>query len=477
MAGQRSFAIGQFELPRWGLRLSERRALLFAGDLACALLATALSLWLWTLTSGSLFSLDYLRDKAQWFFVLVPAWMVLNLGQYDLGRAAFPQTTLAGLLSIAGLVLLAYLGVYFLAPRGALPRLLVLYFVLLVFSLQLSWRMLYIRVFVSSFFRRRALVVGAGWAGEAIIQAVAQFHAWQYDIIGIIDDDPAKHGRLVGGVPVLGGHDRLLEVARRGEVSELILAITGEVHGGLFQALLDCQANGLPLVRVLRLYEQITGRVPIEHLEADWVMTAFVERVRFDAAFVFAKRAIDLIGGVIGLAALLLLLPFIALAIWLESRGPVFYTQVRLGRGGQPFQVWKFRTMVAEAEADGQARWAAVDDERVTRVGRILRRMRLDELPQFWNVVTGEMSLVGPRPERPEMIAILEQHIPFYRARLLVKPGLTGWAQINYGYGSSIDDALAKLQYDLYYIKHQAGWLDLTIITRTVEVVLGMKGT
>jgi exopolysaccharide biosynthesis polyprenyl glycosylphosphotransferase len=230
-------------------------------------------------------------------------------------------------------------------------------------------------------------------------------------------------------------------------------------------------------VRVLRLYEQITGRVPIEHLEADWLVTSFMERVRLDSVSLVVQRLLDLVGGLAGLVPLLVLLPFVGLAIRLESPGPIFYRQVRAGRGGRPFWLLKFRTMIDGAEADGQARWATAGDARVTGVGRFLRRARLDELPQVWNVLRGDMSLVGPRPERPELITLLEQNIPFYRARLLVKPGLTGWAQVNYGYGRSVDDAQVKLEYDLYYIKHQSLWLELIILFRTIAVVLGMKGS
>jgi lipopolysaccharide/colanic/teichoic acid biosynthesis glycosyltransferase len=206
------------------------------------------------------------------------------------------------------------------------------------------------------------------------------------------------------------------------------------------------------------------------------LVTSFIDRVRLDSGFLVAQRALDLAGGLAGLALLVLLLPWVALAIRLASTGPVFYRQVRAGPRGRTFRLLKFRTMIDGAEADGLARWASAGDARVTRVGRFLRRTRLDELPQIWNVLNGDMSLVGPRPERPELIALLEQKIPFYRARLLVKPGLTGWAQINYGYGRSVEDAQVKLQYDLYYIKHQSLWLELTILLRTVEVVLGMKG-
>jgi len=477
MATPRSSIAKDIGLPHWGLRLSERRALLITGDVVCAGLGLLLALWLWTLTSGAQFSAEYLASKAIWAVVLVPAWLLLSGGLYDLRRAAFWPATLAGLLSAAGASLVLYLVIYFLAPLGLLPRLVVLYFVVATAAFELAWRTVYIRVFVSTYFQRRALVVGAGWAGQAIIRALSEFQAWHYTVVGLIDDDPAKQGQVIEGVPVFGGYDRLLAAAHAEQVSELILAINGEVRGELFQALLDCQAHGVPIVRVLRLYEQITGRVPIERLEADWLVTSFMERVRLDTVFLFTRRLLDLAGALLGLLPLLLVLPWVALLIRLESPGPIFYRQVRAGLGGRPFRLLKFRTMIAGAEADGLARWASPSDARVTRVGRFLRRTRLDELPQVWNVLRGDMSLVGPRPERPELIAVLEREIPFYRARLLVRPGLTGWAQVNYGYGRSVEDARVKLEYDLYYIKHQSLWLEAIILLRTVAVVLGMQGS
>ena len=391
-------------LPHWGLRLSERRVLLIAGDAVCAGLGMLIALWLWTLTSGAQFSADYLSSKALWLVALVPAWLVLNSNLYDLRRAAFWSSTLASLFSAAGVGLVLYGVIYFAAPLGLLPRLVVLYFVTATVALELAWRLVYIRVFVSTYFQRRALVIGAGWAGQAIIHALSEFQAWHYNVVGIIDDDPRKQGQKIAGVPVIGGHEQLLAAAQAEQVSELILAVTGEVRGELFQALLDCQTHGFPLVRVLSLYEQITGRVPIEHLEADWLVTSFMERVRLDSISLVAQRLLDLAGGLLGLAPLMLILPFVGLAIRLESPGPIFYRQVRAGRGGRPFRLLKFRTMIEGAEADGQARWASAGDARVTGVGRFLRRARLDELPQVWNVLRGDMSLVGPRPERPELI-------------------------------------------------------------------------
>ena len=174
---------------------------------------------------------------------------------------------------------------------------------------------------------------------------------------------------------------------------------------------------------------------------------------------------------------LVLISPVVAVAIWFESGGPIFYSQVRVGRGGTTFDVFKFRTMIRDAEGTGPARWTAPNDPRVTRVGRFLRRTRLDELPQAINVLRGEMSLVGPRPERPEFVEFLERQVPFYRTRLIVKPGVTGWAQVNHPYGDSVEDARAKLEYDLYYIKHRSILFDLRIVLRTVGTVISFQGT
>ncbi len=471
-------ALSEFQwLPRWGLQLSERRALLVAGDVAMAVAATVLALYLWTLTSPAGFSLSYLLDQRAWFLWLIPAWTILIADLYDLGRAASPSSTLRGLLRAAGLGLALYVGVYFFSPPASLPRLVVLYFIGGAFLLGLTWRMVYIAVLVSHTFKRRALVVGGGWAGETIIRALHLFQSQQYAVVGVIDDDRQKHGMAVEGVPVLGGHETLPAAAHRHRASEIILAVTGEVQGAMFQALLDCQQQGLDIVRMPLLYEQITGQVPIQHLDADWMITSFVDSVRVNALSRGARRMIDLVGGVVGLLLLLLITPWVAAVVWLEDRQPLFYRQDRLGQGGKVFPLLKFRTMAPDAESDGQVRWAEEDDARVTHVGRLLRRMRLDEAPQFWNVLRGEMSLVGPRPERPEFVSILEREIPFYRARLVAKPGLTGWAQINYRYGNSVEDATIKLQYDLYYIKNRSLWLDLQSLARTLGVVLGSKGT
>jgi lipopolysaccharide/colanic/teichoic acid biosynthesis glycosyltransferase len=230
-------------------------------------------------------------------------------------------------------------------------------------------------------------------------------------------------------------------------------------------------------MRMPDLYERLTQRVPVEHVNQEWVLEAtdgFTAVGRMEQMF---RRLLDLILGALGLLVLGVLLPFVALAIKLDDGGSLFYRQVRAGRAGKSFDVLKFRTMCPGAEADGKPKWATEDDHRITKVGRFLRKTRLDELPQVMNVLRGEMHVVGPRPERPTFITKLEEKIPFYRTRLVVKPGLTGWAQINYGYGNSVKDSLVKLQFDLYYIRHRSIGLDLYVIFKTLGVVLRGSGT
>jgi exopolysaccharide biosynthesis polyprenyl glycosylphosphotransferase len=276
-------------------------------------------------------------------------------------------------------------------------------------------------------------------------------------------------------VPVLGGGDALTALVEREGISELILAAE-ELRGPLLERLLECQEAGVDIVPMATVYEQTLQRLPIEYLERDWLFRSYAEAVRAKDSSRLVKRLVDVLAGTAGSLAFVLLAPFIALVIWLDSGRPIFYSQRRVGRGGREFRLLKFRTMVPDAEANGQAQWAGPSDPRTTRVGRFLRRTRLDELPNFLSVFRGDMSLVGPRPERPEFVATLEREVPFYRARLMARPGLTGWAQVNYPYGDSIEDAAAKLEYDLYYLKHRSFVFDVWIIARTVGTVLTFRG-
>jgi len=449
---------------------SERRLLLAGVDLGAVGLGAAAGFFLWNLRAGDPAPLPAtLAQNLEWVGALGVGWVVLAAvaGLYDLRVAAHPRLFLPRLGLVLGVELLAYLAVYFFAPPLSLPRFFYLAFLGAQAGLVGAWRLAYARWLTGPGFRRRLLIVGAGWAGRTLAEALAREEGGLYEPVGFVDDDPEKQGREVSGLRVLGPARELPRFVRELGADEVAVAVTDGLSPELYQALTECWGLGVHVEPMPVVYERLTGRVPVQHIGPNWALAAPVGNPP-GQLWQLTKRAVDLAfaaaGGLVFGAAL----PFVALAIWVEDRGPVFYRQVRCGQGGRPFEMIKFRSMVKDAEAGGRPVWAAAEDPRVTRVGRVLRRTHLDELPQVINVFRGEMSIVGPRPERPELVAELEAIIPFYRARLAVRPGLTGWAQVNYGYGRSVEDALIKLQYDLYYIKHQSLWLDLRIIWRTL---------
>jgi exopolysaccharide biosynthesis polyprenyl glycosylphosphotransferase len=460
---------------RWHLRAGERLIVLLLGDMLAASLATLGALILWSERDWLGFTPEFIRSRASWFVLLPLLWALLMVNLYDVRRAASWRESRRGVLLAAGVGLGLYLIVYF-SLEGTLARRGVAYFLGLVVPLTLLWRALYVRIFTAPAFLRRVVIAGAGLSGRTLLGVVHSASPSPFHLVGLIDDDPAKHGQTIEGAPVLGDSSHLLEIVEQEEVSEVIVAITGKMQGAMFQALLDAQERGVEVSRMPVVYEELLSRVPIRHLESDWLLRSFVDELRVSGVYLLVKRLIDILGALAGLLGFLIVLPWVALGILVESGRPVFFRQLRLGQGGKCYSVLKLRTMRQDAEADGQAHWAREGDPRTTRVGNLLRRMHLDEFPQFWNVLKGEMSLVGPRPERPELVAELEQQIPFYRARLLVKPGVSGWAQINYGKGASVEGSAEKLEYDLYYIKHRGLWMDIWIVLRSIGSVFGLRG-
>jgi len=390
-------------------------------------------------------------------------------------RAGNWSKTVRGIASAALVAFVLYLAFYFFYPE-LLPRLSVAIFLIAITLLTLAWRWLFIRIFAAPQFMRRVLLIGGGNAGQALLQVINDLWPPPFFIVGIIDDDPDKLDKEIEGYRVLGTSESLINIVAEQNISDVIVAITGQIQSGMFQSLLETQEHGVDILRMPRIFEDLVGRVPILLLEADWILRSFVDEAYSNRIYELAKRLVDVLGGLIGVFILLIILPFVAVAIMLDDGWPIFYTQVRTGRSGQNYQMLKLRTMVRNAEADGLPKWATESDQRATRVGRFLRKSHLDELPQFFNVLRGEMSLVGPRAERPELVIFFEQQVPFYRARLLVRPGITGWAQINFGYASSIEDTILKLEYDLYYVKRRNLFLDLLILLRTPITMFGFRG-
>jgi exopolysaccharide biosynthesis polyprenyl glycosylphosphotransferase len=467
-------------IGRASLRLtpSEQRLLLILGDLMMALLALALALYLWSVDDDWIgVSMEFLVQRVPfWFYILPFGWLVVMVEMYDVHRSANWQKTLRGVALAAVVALIIYALIYFTSTPNSLPRRGVTMFFVSVPALTLLWRVGYIRLYTSAGLMRRYLIVGAGDTGRTLAEVYAALNPAPFTLVGFIDDDLQKVGTEVAGFPVVGNSAALLDLIDAYDISDVVVAIAGEMRGDTFQKLLDAQERGLEISRMPRVYEDLLGRVPVRHLESDWVIRSFVDEARASGFYELLKRALDIFGALVGLGILAMLMPVIALVTVIDSGFPIFYKQERLGQGGRPHWIYKFRTMRQDAEKDGKARPAAENDPRITRVGNFLRRTRIDELPQFWNVLRGEMSLIGPRSERPQLVEEYQKQIPFYRARLLVKPGISGWAQVNFGYASTIDDTVTKLEYDLYYIKHRSIALDILIILRTIGTVFGLRG-
>jgi exopolysaccharide biosynthesis polyprenyl glycosylphosphotransferase len=481
--------------PSLRLRPSEQRFILLLGDLIASAGAMFIALYIWYQFSLAreierLIARGFNPERAErvaatiidlqipfWFYLLPLVWLLLMVDSYEIHIASNWKKTLRAI-AVAPIVGLLGYSLLFTINQdpNSLPRIGIGAFLVIASILTLVWRGIYIRVYTSSGMMRRVIIVGAGKAGYSLADIYLKLNPPPFLLIGFIDDDLKKQGKSHHGFAVLGTSQKLLDIIEDYHVSDIVVAINGEIKGETFQAILDTQEQGIEVVRMPIMYEELTQRVPVEHLESDWVIRSFVDQVRVSGVYELFKRLMDILGGLAGLLIFVIILPLTALAIIIESGRPIFYSQERLGKGGRIFRIYKFRSMLQNAEEDGEARPATIDDPRVTRVGYFLRRTRLDEMPQFLSVLTGEMSLVGPRAERPELVAQFQRHIPFYRARLLVKPGLTGWAQINYGYVATITETVVKLEYDLYYIKHRTLNMDFVIVLRTIGTVLRRTG-
>lgn len=345
--------------------------------------------------------------------------------------------------------------------------------VLLILGVVLSMRATVNRRQSSSLFAPRVLILGTGPDAVSVQRALTAPGQGGIEIVGFFSgggDDPIE----VDARQVVSGTG-LVDLVRRLRVNEVIVAVR-ERRGGVLplRELLDCKLAGVRVLDLSSFFERVQGQVRVDSLRASWLIYGDGFRQSLGRAIV--KRCFDLVAATILLILSAPVMLITALLILLEDGGPVFYRQERVGLGGKIFKVTKFRSMRTDAEKDGKPRWAASNDDRATRVGSCIRKMRIDELPQLFNVLVGNMSLVGPRPERPYFVDQLAREIPFYGVRHCVKPGVTGWAQVRYQYGSSVDDAIQKLQYDLFYVKNHTLVLDILVLFETVRVVLTGEG-
>jgi sugar transferase (PEP-CTERM system associated) len=335
------------------------------------------------------------------------------------------------------------------------------------------WRVIYNHILRTKQIDQRIMIVGSGQLAKSIAIEIIDKADTGFNVIGFITDNPERVGEKLVNPSVIGDQSQILEIAMKEKVNRIIVAL--EERRGKFpeDQLLSCKMRGIPVEDGIEFYEHLTGRLQVESLRPSALI--FSDGFKKSKLTMWMKRVVGFGLSFIGLALLSPLILMISILIKIDSRGPIFYRQERVGENGKVFKLLKFRSMVENAEANGPV-WAETNDKRITRVGRWIRKWRLDEIPQMFNVLKGDMSFVGPRPERPYFVETLRREIRYYDRRFSVKPGITGWAQIKYQYGASKEDALEKLKYDLYYIKNLSPLFDLLIIFETIKVVLFGKG-
>ena len=448
-----------------------RTLLLLAGEaliIGCSFLLGAM---LWTPQDRWLVLNNELFIEGGYLKILVVTGIVLLLSHgfdlYDLASLGAKWEQTFRLLLVLGLVALAFSGVGFVFPSllpakgSALAGLIILTFTLF------GWRAAYGWLVQQSFLRERVYVLGTGERAQRLLNGLRQRPELGVTVVGWT-------GNVEGELTRDSVAAHLVNLSRDRGVHRVIVAMPDRRGTLPVDELLNLRLAGVKVEEAASWLEKISGRIEVDQLYPSWLI--FVEGFHFSSGGTIIRRLFSMLAAASGLLLALPLMPFIMLAIKLDSPGSVLYRQKRVGRGGSHFYCYKFRTMRQDAEADTGATWAADDDPRITRVGKFLRVSRLDEIPQLWCVLKGDMAFVGPRPERPEFVEQLSQEIPYYGVRHVVWPGITGWAQVQYKYGNTKEDAREKLQYDLFYIKNASLGLDLTIMFQTIKIVLLGRG-
>jgi exopolysaccharide biosynthesis polyprenyl glycosylphosphotransferase len=464
-----------------GLCFSERRLLLFMGDLLILSGSLLFALWVRSAIFHGMEEVMYFPLQPIWWVVLIAVWIPIAL-VFDCYNLKLASESVRGTIYAAGCVLLVSV-IYLVIPVYSAPltrsRLAWFFFTMTAVAGESLWRLTYAYLFRDAAFARRVVIVGAGAAGQALATQIAGIgRSAGVDLLGFIDDDETLCDGAIACYPILGKGDELLSIVKRYRVQDLVVAITHtqDIRPELLQSLITCWTSGASVVPMPVYYEHVTGAIPAQHLGPNLFALLSSQDSLGLRLWTVIRRLIDILVGGAGLLVTGVLFPIVSLAVVLDSPGPVLYRQERVGRGGRRFRLAKFRSMIPNAETNG-AVWSTKDDPRVTRVGRILRSSRLDELPQFWNLVTGTMTLIGPRPERPEFVEQLSEELPFYPIRHSITPGLTGWAQVRFRYASTVDDALEKLCYDFGYLKRRGPVLDALICFYTLRVLLRMEGS
>ncbi|HEX3249102.1 MAG TPA: TIGR03013 family XrtA/PEP-CTERM system glycosyltransferase [Pyrinomonadaceae bacterium] len=457
------------------LRLNGRTILLIIAEAALVYGAIIAAVYLRVGVAGAQYELvekhGYLKAAVAGFFCLA-AFYLFDL--YDFLVMHDRRELVLRLVQALGLAWIALALSFYTYPSLMLGRGISLIALPLALGLMVLWRVSIHWFLGHPDFGERILIVGSGNLAVELAREVLNRPDAGYRIVGFVGTDAELLGKSLINPRVIGMTDDLDQIVKRENIDRIVVAM-GERRGQLpTNKLLQLSLAGqVSIEEGLSFYERITGRVSLNMLRPSWLI--FTGRGRQAKLAEISRAVVHWLVALVGATLSLPIVLFTAVLIKLDSRGPVFYKQERVGKNGRTFVLTKFRSMRVDAEQDGPV-WASKKDSRTTRVGRVIRKVRVDEIPQFWNILKGEMSFVGPRPERPHFVAQLAEEIPFYEQRHLIAPGLTGWAQIKYPYGSSIEDARQKLQYDLFYIKNQGLILDAIILFETIKIILFGRG-
>lgn len=458
-----------------GQRIPTATKVLVVGD-AC-LIVMGLCLAILIRLHDSHLVLNYLRLRDMPFrfgLVLVACGISLYYNDLYASRVVNRRSELFVLLFQAvgtSWVTLAIL--YYLVPEHSLGRGIAVLSAPIVLLFLLTWRLILLDTDFLLPRQQRVLVVGTGPLGISLVREILHRPELHLKVVGFLDEHGENIGKSLVNPGIIGATSDLEEITVREKIDRIVLSLKERRGQTPVRGLLHLKFAGVAVEDAHTVSEQIDGRIRLEHLSPSWMILS--EGFRKSALLLAAKRLLDVAASLVLLILTIPIIGLVAFAIWLESGSPVLFRQERIGLGGKPFQILKFRSMNHDAEEHGP-KWATEGDQRVTSVGRVIRKLRLDELPQVVNVLRGEMSFVGPRPERAVFCRMLEGETPFYGLRYSVRPGITGWAQVKYQYGGSIEEAKTKLEYDLFYIKHLSLTLDLAILFETAKVVLWRRG-
>jgi len=428
---------------------------------------------------GELFEFEYFMiNSDHWVWSIVLALYLTVFASifelYNLQKASKFEVVVQNIILTASVTVLFYLLTPFFTPELPENRLQIVYFYLAVNIALFLWRYAYVTLISAPRFFKKVLLICDANEVNTIVSSLQKSDP-NYRVIGYINTSQDKV--KLPAEMLTFAKSKVAETVKEHTISEIVVA-TIEGSGmtvSLYNQLVGLLEQGIPIREYTQVYEEITHRVPVQHIDKDFYRYFPFSRSNQNKLYLFFHRLLDLLFSVLGLIFGVLISPVIIIGNLVGNRGPLFYTQTRVGRNGRNFKIYKLRSMVTDAEKDG-AQFAQKKDTRVTRFGKFLRKSRFDEIPQFINVIKGEMSVIGPRPERPVFVKQLAEEIPFYEIRHIVKPGVTGWAQVNAKYGVSAEDALEKLQYDLYYIKKRSLFLDISIVIKTLSTIIFFRG-